>query len=461
MLRPMPKSELTPTTTPRDSSGETIDLEGQLSPGDRAGEYLILGTIATGGCGTVYSAEHRVLGRRAAVKVLHGSLATSPEMIERFVREARVVNRIRHPNIVDIYEFGELPDRRPYFVMELLSGTSLGVVADQRGRLVPAQALAYLEPVCDALAAAHAAGVVHRDLKASNVAVVKDGDAPQVKLLDFGIAKLLRSAPGERGLTAVGQRIGTPYAMAPEQIQGGAIDARTDLYALGVLLFQLLTGRYPFISDDPVEMERLHIEAPPPRPSALAPVSPAIDAVVLRCLEKDPEKRFPDVGAFLDALRGAVRGATGAARQKRGVAIYAEVRLPASEPDDTLLSGLATLLDATEAALRDAGFSLYLQTGSALLGVRALPEAAEREREERAAALRVARSLVAAAGAEGAEPRLGLAGPVHADEVQLRDGPGGAEVVGGPLVDLGSWVAEGAGDLRTTPQAAEGLDSTA
>jgi eukaryotic-like serine/threonine-protein kinase len=456
MLAKMPKSDLTPTTTPPHISGEAIDLEGQLAPGDRAGEYVILGTIATGGCGTVYSAEHRVLGRRAAVKVLHGSLATSPEMIERFVREARIVNRIRHPHIVDIYEFGELTDRRPYFVMELLTGSSLGVVVEQRGRLVPAQALAYLEPVCDALAAAHAAGVVHRDLKASNVAVVKDGDAPQVKLLDFGIAKLLRNTPGERGLTAVGQRIGTPYAMSPEQIRGGAIDARTDIYALGVLLFQLFTGRYPFMSDDPVEMERLHVEAPPPRPSALAPTSPAVDAVVLRCLEKDPAKRFPDVGSLLTALRAAVRGTVKAARQKRGVAIYAEVRLPAEEPDDALLSGLAALLDHTEALLRDAGFSLYLQTGSALLGVRALPDDAAHDREARAAALHVARSLLDPGA--GSDPRLGLAVQVHADEVQLRDGPGGAEVVGGPLVDLGSWIAEGAGHLRTTPQASDGIE---
>src|SRR5437016_4163176 len=272
----MVKRSYTPTVPsgpPKESTGEEIDLDGELAPGDRAGEYLILGTIASGGCGTVYTAEHRVLGRKAAVKVLHSQLASSPEMVERFVREARVVNRIGHPNIVDIYEFGELGDKRPYFVMELLEGTSLATIVERRGRLTAAQALSYLEPVCDALRAAHSAGVVHRDLKASNVAVVKEGDPPRVKLLDFGIAKLVRTAPGERGLTAVGQRIGTPYAMAPEQIRGGAIDTRVDIYALGVLLYQLLTGRYPFISGDPVEMERLHVESPPPRPSAMAPVS--------------------------------------------------------------------------------------------------------------------------------------------------------------------------------------------
>src|SRR5438874_8277079 len=117
----MVKESFTPTVPagpPKEATGDEIDLDGELAPGDRAGEYLILGTIASGGCGTVYTAEHRVLGRKAAVKVLHSQLATSPEMVERFVREARVVNRIRHPNIVDIYEFGELDDKRPYFVME-------------------------------------------------------------------------------------------------------------------------------------------------------------------------------------------------------------------------------------------------------------------------------------------------------------------------------------------------------
>src|SRR5947208_12471648 len=158
-----------PAGPPKEASGEEIDLDGELAPGDRAGEYLILGTIASGGCGTVYTAEHRVLGRKAAVKVLHTRLAGSPEMVERFVREAQVVNRIKHPNIVDIYEFGQLDKKRPFFVMELLEGVSLSSIVERRGRLPPSQALHHLVPVCDALGAAHAQGVVHRDLKASNV----------------------------------------------------------------------------------------------------------------------------------------------------------------------------------------------------------------------------------------------------------------------------------------------------
>ncbi|HYZ89309.1 MAG TPA: serine/threonine-protein kinase [Myxococcales bacterium] len=451
----MPKETYTPTVPsgpPKESTGDEIDLDGELAPGDRAGEYLILGTIASGGCGTVYTAEHRVLGRKAAVKVLHSQLASSPEMVERFVREARVVNRIRHPNIVDIYEFGELPDKRPYFVMELLEGTSLANIVERRGRLTPAQALNYLEPICDALRAAHSTGVVHRDLKASNVAVVKDGDPPRVKLLDFGIAKLVRTAPGERGLTAVGQRIGTPYAMAPEQIRGGSIDGRVDIYALGVLLYQLLTGRYPFVSGDPVEMERLHVEAPPPRPSAMAPVSPDIDAIVLRCMEKDASRRFPDVAAFVDALRAAVKGARAAADGKLGVAVYIEVRIT-GEQDDALLAHLVPLLDETELALRENGFALYLQTGSALLGVKPLSEDAEAAREERKAAIALARKILEPIHAPGADPRLKLAVHVHAAAAQMR----GGEITGGSLVDIESWAKESDQELSVTETVKEGL----
>src|SRR5947208_574367 len=440
-----------PAGPPKEASGEEIDLDGELAPGDRAGEYLILGTIASGGCGTVYTAEHRVLGRKAAVKVLHSQLATSPEMVERFVREARVVNRIRQPNIVDIYEFGELGDKRPYFVMELLEGTSLATIVERRGRLTAAQALSYLETVSDGLRAAHSADVVHRDLKASNVAVVKDGDPPRVKLLDFGIAKLVRTAPGERGLTAVGQRIGTPYAMAPEQIRGGAIDARVDIYGLGVLLYQMLTGRYPFVSGDPVEMERLHVESPPPRPSAMAPVSAEIDAVVLRCLEKRSTRRYPDVHSLVEALRAAVTGERLArAEGRRGVAINVDMEI-IGEEDEALLGSLGELLDQTEAKLREAGYSLYLQTGSALLGVKPLPLDAKEAAAERKAALDLGRKLLEPLAT--ADVRLKLAVQVHVDAADVRD----REVSGGPLVDVEAWLQAGGAGFGIPAGAAEGL----
>ncbi|MBS2022739.1 MAG: serine/threonine protein kinase, partial [Deltaproteobacteria bacterium] len=221
----------TPAALKRPGSGR-MGQPPEFEPGHALGDYVLEELLAVGGCGTVYSARHRLLGRPAAIKVLHRELSTSPEMFERFVREARVVNQIRHPNIVDVYGFGEVDTGRPFLVMELLSGVGLQTMLERRHRLAPAEALLYLEPICAALRAAHEAGVVHRDLKANNVMVLAEGDSPRVKLLDFGIAKLVRPSPGDAQLTAVGQRLGTPTAMAPEQIRGGTIDARTDIYAL-------------------------------------------------------------------------------------------------------------------------------------------------------------------------------------------------------------------------------------
>src|SRR5215831_2484959 len=328
----------------------------ELAPGALAGEYVIQKTLAAGGCGTVYFAEHRILKRQAAVKVLHRELAGSADMLERFVREARAVNLIRHPNIVDIYEFGQLQDGRPYYVMELLEGVSLNALLRKQGRLSPQEALELIEPVCVAVQAAHEAGVVHRDLKASNIQVTGGpGPGPRlVKLLDFGIAKLLEPDPSASGATSVGRRLGTPHAMAPEQIRGEPVDARTDVYGLGVLLYHVLTGRYPFEAPDGMELERLHLEATPPPPSRFAPVSPAIDEVVLRCLEKSPAQRYRSVAECQQRLREAVgaRPRTNPpATALPAIAIYVETRMDEGahcETDDALLDDLEGVLDLVE-----------------------------------------------------------------------------------------------------------------
>ncbi|HEX7623584.1 MAG TPA: serine/threonine-protein kinase, partial [Anaeromyxobacteraceae bacterium] len=288
-------------------AGEAVRQPGAGIPlGSLVGEYVVLGFLGAGAHGGVYVAEHRVAGHRAAVKVLHPDAADSIEITARFVREARAVNQVRHPGIVDIYDIGVLPDGRPFCVMELLRGRTLQALLQERAPLLPAEAVAYLTPVCEALQAAHDAGVVHRDVKASNVMLLSEGNAPQVKLLDFGVAKLLE--PSAAGLTTQGQRIGTPASMSPEQIRGGPIDRRADVYALGVLLHRMLTGRQPFEAADPAELERMHLEAAPPRPSALAPVPPSFDAVVARCLEKDRERRWPSATAVAEAARAALGG---------------------------------------------------------------------------------------------------------------------------------------------------------
>jgi len=440
-------------TTLAGDGGHCESLYGdELSVGAMAGEYVIQALLAAGGCGTVYSAVHRILGRRAAIKVLHRELSGSPEMLERFIREARAVNLIGHPNIVDIYEFGELNDGRPYYVMELLEGSDLESLIRRRGRLSPSEAFELLQPVCLALEAAHAAGVIHRDLKASNIAVHESSGKRVVKLLDFGIAKLVRPDGASSGLTSVGNRVGTPSAMAPEQILGGAVDARTDVYALGVLLYHLLTGRFPFESDDPVELDRLHLEAPPPRTGAQVAVDPAVDALVARCLEKAPERRFESVSAFLEAFRSAIDvRPQGTATLRRAVALLVELRFDPAvrEPmDDALLDDATAVLDLAEQALRDAGFVLAVATGTALLGVSMLPDDAVGDVQGRERALHLAEALHRRlTGRPGADSRLSVRVCVHADRVSVFPGTDTSELAG-DLLRLGSW---GMRDVTTAP----------
>jgi serine/threonine-protein kinase len=308
-LSKLPPSKPTPlrTTDPDRGSGPRTQPSDEFQPGGRIGDYVVERLIAHGGCGHVYAAEHTVLGRRAALKVLRRDLSSAQDAVARFVREARAVNAIRHPNIVDIYEFGRLPDGRPYHVMELLDGDELESILRHDGPFSPARALEVLRPVCSAVEAAHAMGVIHRDLKASNIMLGTRDGQPRVTLLDFGIAKLIdRSAIGVTTSTPIGQHIGTPYAMAPEQIRGTAVDARTDVYAMGVLLFQLLTGRVPFQADDNQEIERMHLDEEPPKPSRYVDATPQIDMVVLCCMAKQPDARYPSIRAFQAALEAAV-----------------------------------------------------------------------------------------------------------------------------------------------------------
>lgn len=432
---------------------------GELPAGTIVGEHVIRGLLARGGHGAVYEAEHRMLGRRDAIKVLHQHLTGNGEMLQRFVREARVVNQIRHPNVVDVYDYGILADGSPYFVMELLEGLNMSAMLRARGRVSPARALAYLEPVCAALEAAHRAGVIHRDLKGSNIIVVEDKDPPRVKLLDFGVAKLLTADPSQPGLTAVGERLGTPHAMAPEQIRGATIDQRTDIYALGVLLYHLLTARYPFESSDGLEVEWLHLSAPPPRPSLRAPVSAALDAVVLRCLEKEPERRYPDIASFLDALREAAAPDGGGDGQQataavKALAVHVELEIDeGAQEDHAVLDQVAEILDGAERGLQAAGFILSLQAGTSLLGIRVLPDDVARAGCERQAAIALAQSLCQRVDARQSEPRVRAYLCVHVDRAEVRWTASGLELVGGPVAKVSEWVRRDSGRLTLTSSA--------
>jgi serine/threonine-protein kinase len=263
---------------------------GELPPGFVVGEYKIDQKIGEGGMGVVYSATHPMIGKRAAIKVISGELGTDPVLVQRFVQEARSVNQIGHPNIVDVFAFGKLADGRNYFVMEYLQGESL------RGRLTRAfmstsDAVQILDEIAGALEAAHEKQIVHRDLKPDNVFLANvRGNYIIVKLLDFGIAKLVTD--GGIAKTHTGEMMGTPGYLSPEQARGKNVDYRTDIYALGCMMYEMITGRVPFQGESPMDIVMMHITTPPAKPSIYKPdIPPLLEQLILEMLDKDPGKR--------------------------------------------------------------------------------------------------------------------------------------------------------------------------
>ncbi len=433
-----------------DASAAEEEETDELQPGTIVGPYLIHSTLGSGGGGLVYRAEHRVLGRKVAIKVLHAENAGSQEGLARFVREARVVNLIRHPAIVDIYEFGELPDGRPFFVMELLEGADVNRMISTQGRFTPHEMLEILMPVCSALDAAHTAGVIHRDLKANNVNVTMRDGRCVVKLLDFGIAKLLDPDEQTAGLTQAGSRLGTATAMAPEQIRGEPVDQRTDIYALGVLIYHMLTGRYPFLAPTAQETDRMNLEAPAPRPSQSVPVPAALDAVVLRCMEKVPDRRYQSAKAVLEALKAAVEGGTRGpepgARPRQAVAVFVDVSTAGGveAADEALFDDVADVLDLAERRLHEAGLTSLLHTGTSLLSARVLPEQTDPGSPDEARVREQARVLVQQLAARPTpHPHVQVKVMVHVDQAELQGSPS-APVVTGRIVDVTSWPASSA-----------------
>ena len=273
-------------------TGPSVDLP----PGAVVGEYQIETKLGHGGMGAVYQAIHPVIGKRVAIKILHHELCANEESVNRFVQEARAVNRIGHPNIVDVFGFGTTEDNRAFLAMELLQGESLGRRLGREPSLTSREACGVLLEVSYALEAAHAAGIIHRDLKPDNVFLVAGRNgAIDVRLLDFGIAKLSRDGAlieGSVTSTQPGVMIGTPQYMAPEQARGMPLDGSADIYALGVMAFEMLTGRPPFLSEDPVELVAKHITLLPPAPSDFNADLPEIaDQLIGEMLEKDPSER--------------------------------------------------------------------------------------------------------------------------------------------------------------------------
>ncbi len=272
--------------------------------GRTVGNYLVERKLAEGGMGAVYLARHPRIGKEVAIKVLLPQLSRDPELVQRFFQEAKAAAEIKDEHIVDVLDFGELPDGGSYIIMEWLEGRSLAELLRAEGKIPLARAQTIARGIGRALAAAHARGIVHRDLKPDNIFLVRhDDDADFVKVLDFGIAKLMGDTADVK--TRVGAILGTPYYMSPEQCQGFTVDPRADVYSLGVILYQMVTGRLPFEAAGLGELLLAHVSRPPPPPRQLAPeLPPAAEAALLQALAKDPEQRFSRVEALVTAFCG-------------------------------------------------------------------------------------------------------------------------------------------------------------
>jgi tRNA A-37 threonylcarbamoyl transferase component Bud32 len=275
-----------------------------LTSGQSIGNYRILAKIGTGGMGAVYLAEHPLIGKKVALKVIHRELAGNREVVQRFFQEARAVNKIGNEHIVEIHDFGVTPENDHFYIMEYLEGHTLAGVLAHEKLLPTMRALHIGAQIASALAAAHAAGVIHRDLKPDNIMLMtRLGDPDFVKVLDFGLAKMF-AAGGAAVNTAIGVLLGTPQYMSPEACESKRdIDHRTDIYALGILLFQMMTGVLPFDGETMGEVLVKQVTALPPAPRGLNPaIPPSVEQVLLRCLAKPVDMRFPTMQALRDAL---------------------------------------------------------------------------------------------------------------------------------------------------------------
>ena len=276
----------------------------ELAPGAKAGPWVVDRELGRGGMGSVYGVIHEDIGKRAALKVMHRRLVCAASA-ERVLLEARVVNTVGHPNIVDIFETGTLEDGRPYIVMERLEGMPLSYRADE-GKILPDQVISILLQICDALIAAHAVGVVHRDLKLDNVFLIDNPDDPEnpkVKLLDWGIAKVISADVRH---TIEGQLVGTPQYLSPEQARGANVTAQTDVYSLGVMAYEMFVEQLPFEAETSAEIMAMHLRCTPPPPSELWPDIPtSLEDLILAMLAKNAEARptMLQVAHKLEAIR--------------------------------------------------------------------------------------------------------------------------------------------------------------
>jgi eukaryotic-like serine/threonine-protein kinase len=296
-------------TSASDSDLPRSTLDRRLSDSNQAwlgkivdGRYRVIDVIGRGGMGVVYRVEHLRMGKIAAMKVLHRDLATDPEVITRFEREAAAVSKLHHPHTVQVFDFGTVAGNL-YLIMELVRGQDLARIIERDGPMPWSRAGPLLAQVCGALQEAHELGIVHRDLKPENILITRTtGGRDYAKVLDFGLAKLDQRAPARETERHI---VGTPYFMAPEQIRGDDVDARTDIYSFGALMFELLTGQHLYTGSTAVGVLTKHLTAEPDAPSMRAPklgIPPDVDHICRRALQRDPSQRWQSASALAEAI---------------------------------------------------------------------------------------------------------------------------------------------------------------
>jgi serine/threonine-protein kinase len=339
---------------PRDAMPLVDDAAQKEDPllGTMLGEtYQIVRVVGEGGMGRVYEARHlRLKDRRFAVKVLHPELARQAEVVQRFQHEAENASAIGHENVADVYDVHRTIDGRPYLIGEFLEGIELGEQLAKLGKLDIPEAVRIARQVCRALGAAHSKGIVHRDMKPENVFLAQADGVPVVKVLDFGISKL---GEGKTHLTRTGMIMGTPSYMAPEQARGDSVDLRVDVYAVGALLYQLVTGKRPFDSDDPAAIITMVLTQDPPRPRQLEPRLPeGLEVAIQRAMAKDARERYQSMAELDVALAPfdtETSASLGTVRLARPVTAGQAFKLAGSlESAQTMMAGLSPSLPPSE-----------------------------------------------------------------------------------------------------------------
>jgi len=390
--------------------------------GRELGNYVVRSLLGEGGMGAVFACEHRFLGTRAAIKVLHGSYAGNPAVAQRFFQEAKSSLQIGHPNIIRTLDFGQSPAGELYLVMELLEGRSLARTLAEDGPYGEGACARIGADIAEGLAAAHAQGIVHRDLKPDNVIITNDG---VVKILDFGIAKVASSSGG----TKTGSLLGTPQYMAPEQAKGSKhVGPHTDVYALGAILFEMLTARPPFQGEDVTELLTKHLFEAPPAPSSLVALSTEMETLVLSCLSKKPEERPASMQEVRDRLRARIGATTQSGARPIAPTMLAASTAVRTGATTTLGNSAAEAIDAPAPRRRT---GLLVGVGAAVLAVGVIAIAVRGSHRGPAEATPASAPPVAAAPPPAATtPAPAPAAPAAPEKIalQIDSVPPGAEV---------------------------------